>query len=93
MHPRVLTGLATIVETDDFQPLTTTLDRDVEWMYPGLRKQDVASFHAKKLEIATLADRFDRMRSRANPAVPFHQFARYRPREGVERQWVRALSL
>jgi len=88
MHPRVCTGLATIVETDDFQPLTINLDRDVDWMYPGLRKPNVASFHAKKFEITELADRFEAMRARANPAVPFHQFARYRPREGVERQWV-----
>jgi len=93
MHPRVLTGLASIVETDDFQPPTTTLDREFEWMYPGLRKQGVASFHAKNLEIATLADRFDTMRAQADPAVPFHQFSRYRPREGVQRQWVNPLSL
>jgi hypothetical protein len=58
-------------------------------MYPGLRKTNVASFHAKKLEITELADRFETMRARAKPVVPFHQFARYRPREGVERQWVR----
>jgi hypothetical protein len=100
MHPRVSTGLAAIVETDDVQPaakainasyfeaLSTKHDRDIGWMYPGLKKPDVASFYAKKLEIANLADRFNKMRSRAYPIVPFHQFARYQPREGVERQWV-----
>ncbi len=88
MHPRVQTGLATIIETDDFQPITLSIDYGVEWMFPGMREQSVASFHAKKLEITKLAERFDVQRSQSVPGIPFHQYARYQPRSGIERRWV-----
>jgi hypothetical protein len=91
MHPRVVTGLVTIVETDDTQPLSLEVDCGLDWMYPGMRKQDVASFYAKKLEISLLAEKFDAVRRQAWPPIPFYQYARYQPRKGFERQLVRLM--
>lgn len=86
------TGLVTILETDDFSPVTPELDWSVQWMFPGLRKQTVASYQAKSLEISLLASKFDALIMDPKSMIPTIDLVRYQPRPGVERQAVRLLQ-
>jgi hypothetical protein len=57
-------------------------------MFPGLRKQSVASYEAKSLEISRLASKFDALVMDPKSMIPTIDFVRYQPRHGVERNAV-----
>lgn len=52
-------------------------------MFPGLRKQSVASYEAKSLEISHLASKFDALIMDPKSMIPTIDFVRYQPRPGV----------
>ena len=71
--------------------LTPELDWTVQWMFPGLQTQIVASYDEKSLEISRLASKFDVLVMDPKSIIPTIDFVRYQPQPGVERHAVSLL--